>query len=167
MRNSPSGHRWFPFVHGYSNIESITNEQPLLDIDKTGPRADGPSLPASAEQNDQAKRRRPASTVATEERGEEHQHADHRATAPDGTAPVWGTKAAIEPKVGDWVLVKVSQNSEKFHSVGLVSNVDEYHDLSVKMLRPIENELFVWPENEILRDVDYSEVVEIVNNPKK
>ena len=52
------------------------------------------------------------------------------------------------------MLVKVSQNSEKFHSVGLVSNVDEYHDLSVKMLRPIENELFVWPENEILKDVD-------------
>ena len=124
-------------------------------------------VPLALEQNDQAKRRRPASTVATEERGEEHQHADHRAPLPDGTAPVWGTKAAIEPKVGDWVLVKVPRKSEKFHSVGLVSNVDEYHDLSVKMLRPIENELFVWPENEILKAFDYSEVVEILNNPKK
>ncbi|KAK3919865.1 Zinc metalloprotease [Frankliniella fusca] len=74
-----------------------------------------------------------------------------------------GTQASVEPQQGDYILVKRGRT----YAVGQVDHIDENHELAVKFLTPLKNITFVWPAQQDMEAMDYSEVVEILEPPKK
>jgi len=73
----------------------------------------------------------------------------------------------VEPEQGDFVLVKLAGKTAVKYSVGKVDHIDEHLELAVCFMKPLENHTFVWPQEQFMKSVDYSDVVEILTEPKK
>ena len=74
--------------------------------------------------------------------------------------------AAIEPKMGDWVLVKFKSRRHVHYSVGQVLCIDTKRELVCKFLQPIKIGHFVWPDNVKRVAVDYDVVVMVLKAPR-
>lgn len=73
----------------------------------------------------------------------------------------------VEPQQGDYILIKVGGRGVCKYSVGQVSHTDENLELAVKFLTPQEKHTFVWPTKAVMRSTDYSEIIKILDEPKK
>ena len=69
--------------------------------------------------------------------------------------------------VSSTVLVKFDSKRQVHHSVGQVTGMNEDLELDCKFLKPGERDVFFWPETEVSKAIDYSDVEKVLQPPKK
>ena len=69
--------------------------------------------------------------------------------------------------VSSTVLVKFDSKRQVHHSVGQVTGINEDLELDCKFLKPGERGEFFWPETEVSKAIDYSDVEKVLQPPKK
>lgn len=75
------------------------------------------------------------------------------------------TECSIDPKVNDFVIVRLISKKCSKYFVGLVLNIDKHLNFTVKFLKKIHENKFVFPEKDDISIIDLDEIVSILNLP--